>query len=668
MTSLTATQKKPKPSVGLVPDLVGDQQNMDATECAEHGGEVRNQEVLIFFDRGARANFMSPELASKLGVRAEEMGMTGEAGLACRGHLEAVIPVLGKLRQHIQSYVDAEEFHIRLLQDCDVLLGIPWCYMLHVVVDTFHKKITLVHRGKTHVLDVKLKGKSIPALFASVHSSVIKNHLSVYLVFAKEVHEVESNLSKLDKDRATFLNGFSDYFLDSLPDELPPERPEDHRIDVVPCSSPPIRPPYRVKNSSLKDIWASKLSHNYYGCSDPNPLFLGQVKYQSNGYLLVEASGGLNQQRTGIIDAVVVAWILNATLVIPRLDHTSFWKDTSNFSDIFEEDQFISTVGQFVAIVRRLPRSMQIHDEDKALSVPVPRKCTPDYYKKNVLPVLQKNKVILLRKFDYRLSNRLDKDLQKLRCKVNYHALQFTRGIKTMGAKLVERLRKRNGRYIALHLRFEPDMLAFTGCYYGGGEKEIKELMLLRKRWKNIPHRNPEKAWRNGRCPLTPEEVGLMLRALGYGSDTYLYVASGEIYGGESTLAPLRKLFPNFFTKDMLATHNDLNPFSAYSSRMAAIDYIVCDESDVFVTNNNGNMARMLAGRRRYFGHKRTIRPNAKKLKSIFLARHNMTWEAFRVKVKKYQKGFLGEPMDMRPGRGQFFENPSACTWKRPVF
>jgi hypothetical protein len=31
---------------------------------------------------------------------------------------------------------------------------------------------------------------------------------------------------------------------------------------------------------------------------------------------------------------------------------------------------------------------------------------------------------------------------------------------------------------------------------------------------------------------------------------------------------------------------------------MAALDFIVCDGSDVFVTNNNGNMARMLAGRR----------------------------------------------------------------------
>lgn len=416
-----------------------------------------------------------------------------------------------------------------------------------------------------------------------------------------------------------------------------------------------------VTKSSSKNIWTSKFSKHYYGCSEPSNSFLRQLsKSQSNGYLIVEASGGLNQQRTGIVDAVVVARILNATLVVPRLDHASFWKDSSNFSDIFSIDQFITALRPYVLIVKELPRSMKVQ-EDKILPVRIPRKCTPEYYKNRILPMLQKDKVIRLTKFDYRLANRLDVNLQKLRCKVNYHALQFTETIRTMGDMLVERLRQRNGRYIALHLRFEPDMLAFTGCYYGGGEKEIKELGLLRKRWKNIPHLNPGKARRNGRCPLTPEEVGFMLQALGYTSDSYLYVASGEIYGGEKSLAPLKKMFPNFYTKDTLATPEELHPFSTYSSRLAAIDFIVCDESDVFVTNNNGNMARMLAGRRRYFGHKRTIRSNAKKLGSLFLAKPNMTWNAFASKLKKLQKGFMGEPMEMRPGRGQVFENPSAC-------
>lgn len=113
-----------------------------------------------------------------------------------------------------------------------------------------------------------------------------------------------------------------------------------------------------------------------------------------------------------------------------------------------------------------------------------------------------------------------------------------------------------------------------------------------------LQHSNPEKARRQGKCPLTPEEVGLMLRALGYGSDVHIYVASGEIYGGEETLKPLKTLFPNFHTKDTLASKDELEPFSSFSSRMAALDFIVCDESDVFVTNNNGNMAKILAGRR----------------------------------------------------------------------
>jgi hypothetical protein len=114
----------------------------------------------------------------------------------------------------------------------------------------------------------------------------------------------------------------------------------------------------------------------------------------------------------------------------------------------------------------------------------------------------------------------------------------------------------------------------------------------------DIQYHNPEKNRRNGKCPLTPEEVGIMLRALGYGKDTNLYVASGEVYNGEASLAPLKALFPNFYTKDTISDKTELLPFTGFSSRMAAIDYIVCSQSDVFVANNNGNMARILAGER----------------------------------------------------------------------
>ncbi|CAA0807604.1 O-fucosyltransferase family protein [Striga hermonthica] len=372
------------------------------------------------------------------------------------------------------------------------------------------------------------------------------------------------------------------------------------------------------------DIWKSKYSNFYYGCSNRGPHFAPPVRERfSNGYLLIATSGGLNQQRTGITDAVVVARILNATLVVPELDHHSYWKDDSDFVNIFDVDWFISYLSKDVPIVKRVPEKVMRSMDKPPYTMRVPRKSEPDYYLEQVLPILLRRR------------------------------------------KLVTRMRKMAKRFVAVHLRFEPDMLAFSGCYFGGGDKERNELAEIRKRWETLPELSPDEERTRGKCPLTPHEIGLLLRALEFDNNTYLYVASGEIYGGEETLRPLKELFPNFYTKETLASE-ELKSLLPYSSRLAAVDYIVCDESDVFVTNNNGNMAKILSGRRRYMGHKRTIRPNAKRLSALFAARHKMEWSTFSRKVKSCQRGFMGEPEEMRPGRGDFQEYPSACICQKP--
>ncbi|KAG8368018.1 hypothetical protein BUALT_Bualt15G0001600 [Buddleja alternifolia] len=407
------------------------------------------------------------------------------------------------------------------------------------------------------------------------------------------------------------------------------------------------------------DLWTSNRSNFFHGCSNASSNFLNaEMNTERNRHLLIATSGGLNQQRTGITDAVVAAYILNATLVVPKLDQKSFWKDASNFSEIFDVDWFIKYLSRDVKIIKQLPVKA-----GKVMTTRAPRKCNQKCYETRILPIFRKKHVqaVQLTKFDYRLSNRLDVDLQKLRCRVNYHALRFTDPILEMSRKLVERMRMKSKNYVALHLRFEPDMLAFSGCYYGGGAKEMKELGAIRKRWKTLHTKNPEKERRHGKCPLSPEEVGLMLRALGFGNDVHIYVASGEVYGGEETLAPLKALFPNVHTKETIATKEELAQFSSYSSRMAALDFIVCDESDVFVANNNGNMAKILAGKRRYFGHKPTIRPNTKKLYRLFLNRENMTWDEFASRVRTFQIGFMGEPNEVKAGRGEFHEHPLSC-------
>lgn len=65
-------------------------------------------------------------------------------------------------------------------------------------------------------------------------------------------------------------------------------------------------------------------------------------------------------------------------------------------------------------------------------------------------------------------------------------------------------------------------------------------------------------------------------------------------------------------------------------------------------------------------GHKRTIRPNAKKLSALFLKRNQITWNAFANKVRYYQRGSMGEPNEMKPGQQEFLEYPYSCICKKP--
>ncbi|GJN28608.1 hypothetical protein PR202_gb16812 [Eleusine coracana subsp. coracana] len=78
----------------------------------------------------------------------------------------------------------------------------------------------------------------------------------------------------------------------------------------------------------------------------------------SNGFLIVEANGGLNQQRISICDAVAVARILNATLVTPVFHVNSVWRDSSKFGDIFDEEHFIESLQKYSTQVGMMLRGM----------------------------------------------------------------------------------------------------------------------------------------------------------------------------------------------------------------------------------------------------------------------------------------------------------------------
>ncbi|XP_054815173.1 O-fucosyltransferase 1-like [Prosopis cineraria] len=414
----------------------------------------------------------------------------------------------------------------------------------------------------------------------------------------------------------------------------------------------------------IEELWSNADSGGWRPSSAPRSHWPPPPS-ESNGYLRVRCNGGLNQQRSAISNAVLAARIMNATLVLPELDTNSYWHDDGGFYGIYDVEHFIKTLRFDVRIVERIP---EIHKNGrkkkiKAFQLRPPRDAPKSWYAGVALAKMKEHGAIYLTPFSHRLAEEIDNpEYQRLRCRVNYHALRFKPHIMKLSQSIVDKLRTQ-GHFMSIHLRFEMDMLAFAGCFDIFAPEDQK---ILRKyREENFAPKKLVYSERRaiGKCPLTPEEVGLILHALGFDNSTRIYLAAGELFGGDQFMKPFRSLFPR------LENHSSMEPSDELAENTrglagSAVDYMVCLLSDIFMPTYDGpsNFANNLLGHRLYYGFRTTIRPDRKVLAPIFINREAGRTAGFEEAVRRVMlKTSFGEPHNRVPPESFYTNSWPEC-------
>ncbi|XP_065852175.1 protein EMBRYO SAC DEVELOPMENT ARREST 30 [Euphorbia lathyris] len=296
-------------------------------------------------------------------------------------------------------------------------------------------------------------------------------------------------------------------------------------------------------------------------------------KEKNNGYIYAKIFGGFERIRSVICDLVTISRLLNATLVIPEIQESLRSKGVSSkfksFSYIYDEDQFIASLKNDIVIVKSLPENLKAARKRNELPTFKPKSTASlNFYIKDILPKLRKAKVIGLVVADGGCLQPILPpsmyEFQRLRCRVAFHALQFRPEIQVLGHQMVERLRGKGQAFLAFHPGLVRDTLAYHGCaeLFQDIHTELIQYRraqmikqgILKEELSVDSHTRRD----NGSCPLMPEEIGLLLQAMGYPPHTIVYVAGSEIFGGQRVLIPLRAMFPNVLDRTSLCSKQEL--------------------------------------------------------------------------------------------------------------
>jgi hypothetical protein len=229
-------------------------------------GSINGTDATMLVDSGASDNFISTAYIDNSNIQSTRSAKDNVVMLA-DGRQHVCNQVVKDALINVGAYSDKLDLRAIPLEKFDVVLGMPWLTKLNPTIDWKTRTVRVdVHKSNHDSYTVPANNSEPNSTLNFISSKQILRQKSdianLYLVYINydDINDnstlVCNSIDSRDKNFTVdkLLKKYSDVFPDDLPSGLPPTRAIDHKIEIIPGSSPPCSTMYRMSPSELDEL------------------------------------------------------------------------------------------------------------------------------------------------------------------------------------------------------------------------------------------------------------------------------------------------------------------------------------------------------------------------------------------------------------------------------
>ncbi|GJX23080.1 putative reverse transcriptase domain-containing protein [Tanacetum coccineum] len=216
---------------------------------------LNNHYASILFDTGADRSFISTAFSSLINIAPTPLENSYDVELA-DGKIVGVDTIMRGCTLNFLNH----PFNIDLmpveLGSFDVIIGMDWLRRCHAVIVCDEKLVQIPYGNETLIFHGNESNNGRESRLTIISCSKAQEYMAkgcqIFLAQISAKKEEDKSEGKRLKD-VPIVRDFPEVFPEDLPG-LPPARPVEFQIDLIPGAAPVARTPYRLAPSEMKEL------------------------------------------------------------------------------------------------------------------------------------------------------------------------------------------------------------------------------------------------------------------------------------------------------------------------------------------------------------------------------------------------------------------------------